>query len=109
MYFTGFADEASVSPDVQIKVTKELGWQNIEAREVKVEGFPKGLIHDISDKAFERLVEKLEAAGLRINCFGSAIASYGKKMMTPWIKVILEFRFRIVLKSKTLTAFGLYT
>ena len=83
MYFTGFADEASASLDGQIKVTKELGWRNIESRKVQVEGFPEGLIHDIPDEAFERVVEKLESSGVRINCFGSAIANWGKKIDEP--------------------------
>jgi len=92
MYFTGFADEASVALDEQIKVTKELGWQNIESRKVQVEGFPAGLIHDISDEAFERLVEKLEAGGVRINCFGSTIANWGKKIDEPFDSSLAEVR-----------------
>ena len=83
MYLTGFADEASALLDNQIKVTKKLGWQDIEARAVEVEGFPGGMIHDIPDKAFELAAEKLQAAGVRINCFGSAIANWGKKIDEP--------------------------
>lgn len=92
MYFTGFADEASASLDVQIKVTKELGWQNIEARKVQVEGFPEGMIHDIPDEAFERVAKKLEAAGMRINCFGSAIANWGKKIDESFDSSLAEVR-----------------
>jgi len=83
MYFTGFADEASADLDIQIKVTRELGWQDIESRNVQVEGFPAGMIHDIPDEAFERGVEKLEEAGVRVNCFGSGIANWGKKIDEP--------------------------
>ena len=90
MYFTAFADEVSDSLDVQIKVTKELGWQNIESRKVLVKGFPEGLIHDISDEAFERLVEKLEASGVRVNCFGSAIANWSKKIDEPFASSLAE-------------------
>lgn len=79
MYLTGFADEAGASLDVQIKVTRELGWRYIEARTVQVGDFPAGNIHDIPDKAFEMAVEKLESAGISINCFGSTIANWGKK------------------------------
>jgi len=92
MYLTGFADEASAALDVQIKVTRELGWQNIESRKVQVEGFPAGLIHDISDEAFERLAEKLEKTGVRINCFGSAIANWGKKIDEPFDSSLAEIR-----------------
>jgi len=90
MYFTGFADEASSSLDVQIKVTKELGWQDIESRKVQVEGFPEDWIHDISDEAFERVAEKLEVSGVRINCFGSAIANWGKKIEEPMDSSLAE-------------------
>lgn len=92
MYFTGFADEASVSLDDQIRVTKQLGWHNIESRKVQVEKFPEGLIHDISDEAFNRLAEKLEAAGVQINCFGSAIANWGKKIDEPFDSSLAEVR-----------------
>jgi len=92
MYFTGFADEASNLLDVQVKVTKELGWQNIESRNVQVEGFPEGWIHDIPDQAFERVAEKLETAGVRINCFGSAIANWGKKIEESMDSSLAEVR-----------------
>src|SRR5450759_2492743 len=78
MYMTGFADEASPSLDIQTRVTKALGWRDIESRNVQVDVFPAGNIHDISDAAFDRLAVKLEAAGVRINCFGSAIGNWGK-------------------------------
>ncbi len=63
MRFTGFADEASALLDDQIKVTEELGWTNIEARDVAVGNFPAGMSHDIPDAAFDLLVEKQGAAG----------------------------------------------
>lgn len=72
MYYTGFADEASSSMAGQIAATKELGWQFIEARAVDGTN-----IHDISDEAFDKVVEQLDAAGIRINCFGSAVANWG--------------------------------
>ena len=71
MYFTGFADEASGNIDTQIKVTKELGWSNIESRAL----FGKNL-GSISDAEFEELQEKLAAAGVSINCYGSAVANW---------------------------------
>lgn len=79
MYLTGFADEASGSIDVQIKATRELGWENIEAR-----GAEGGNIHDISDEAFDYVCGRLQDAGVKINCFGSAIANWGKKIDEPF-------------------------
>ncbi len=92
MYFTGFADEAADSIDGQIKATKELGWRDIESRNVQADGFPKGMIHDIPDKAFDLVVKKLEASGVRINCFGSAIANWGKSIDEPVESSLAETR-----------------
>jgi sugar phosphate isomerase/epimerase len=92
MYFTGFADEASAALDGQIKVTKELGWNNIEARKVAVGSSPAGMIHDIPDAAFDLLAAKLAEAKVKINCFGSAIANWGKKIDEPMDSSLAEVR-----------------
>ena len=84
MFLTGIADEAGAPIDVQIKATLELGWKHIEARAVEVDGFPKANLHDIPDAAFERVVEKVQAAGVEICCFGSAIMNWGKTVDTPF-------------------------
>jgi len=79
MYLTGFADEAGGGIDTQIKATLELGWKNIESR--NVEG---GNIHNVSDDVFDMVCGKLADAGVAINCFGSAIANWGKKIDQPF-------------------------
>jgi sugar phosphate isomerase/epimerase len=79
MYLTGFADEAATSIDGQIAATKELGWSNIEMRGVS----GKGMV-DLPDAEFEEIARKLEAAGVKVNCFGSAIANWGKQITDPW-------------------------
>lgn len=79
-YFSGIGDEAANGIDDQIRAIKTLGWKNLEARNVEVPGFPKGNIHDIPGAAFDLLVEKVNAAGIHINCFGSAIGNWGKKI-----------------------------
>jgi len=73
MYYTGFADEASSSIDIQIKATKELGWENIESR-----GLEGSTIADMSDEKFDEVCRKLADAGIRINCYGSTVANWGK-------------------------------
>lgn len=75
MYFTGFADEAAGDIAGQISVTRELGWENIESR--NIDGVN---IHDLSDEQFDKVADALDAAGVRINCFGSAIANWGKSV-----------------------------
>ncbi len=73
MYYTGFADEAGASIDVQIKATKELGWSNIESR--NIDGVN---LTDISDEQFDVVAQKLRDADIKINCFGSAVANWAK-------------------------------
>jgi sugar phosphate isomerase/epimerase len=73
LYFTGFADEVSDDIDVQIKATKELGWNFIEARNIEGEN-----LTDISDKKFEEVYRKLAVSGVNISCFGSKVANWGK-------------------------------
>jgi sugar phosphate isomerase/epimerase len=83
MYFTGIGDEAANTIDGQIAAIKELGWNQIEMRGVEVPGFPKANFHDIADNAFDIAVEKLNAAGIKVCCFGSTIGNWGKKIEDP--------------------------
>jgi len=79
MYLTGFADEVSSNIDYQIRVTKELGWNAIEARSIG-----ESNIHDISDADFENVCKALLDNGIHINCFGSTIANWSKKISDPF-------------------------
>lgn len=80
IYLTGFADEAAPDIDGQIRATRELGWRNIESRNIDGQN-----IHDIPEDAFDAVCGKLAEAGVAINCFGSAIANWGKKIDEPMI------------------------
>lgn len=73
LFYTGFADEAGKGIDAQIKATLELGWKNIESRNIDGTN-----IHNLSDEAFDIVEGKLKDAGVHINCFGSEIANWGK-------------------------------
>ncbi|HAR67554.1 MAG TPA: xylose isomerase [Lentisphaeria bacterium] len=79
MYFTGFADEAGAEIDVQIRVTRELGWSNIECRQAGSEN-----LHDISDADFDIVYGKLADAGVSVNSFGSTIANWGCQVTDPF-------------------------
>ncbi len=83
MYMTGFADEAGVGLDAQIRATKELGWKDIESR--NIDGIN---IHDIPDNQFEVVCEKLAAAGVGINCFGSTVANWACQITDPFEKTL---------------------
>src|SRR4051812_15403104 len=92
MYFSGIADEAGSNIDAQIKATRELGWKHLEARNVEVTGFPKGNLHDIPDAAFEIAAEKLAEGGIEINCFGSTIGNWAKRIEDPFDITLAEVK-----------------
>lgn len=73
MIYSGFADEAGTSIETQIQATQELGWQWIECRNVDGAN-----LTDISEEQFDHVCQQLEAAGVGINCFGSAVANWSK-------------------------------
>ena len=79
MYLTGFADEAAGDLAGQIRATQALGWTRIESRNIDGEN-----IHDLSEEAFDRACGQLRDAGISINCFGSAIANWGKDIRKPF-------------------------
>lgn len=84
MTLMGIGDEAGPSLSDQIKATKDLGWSYIEMRAVQVGDGPKANIHDISDAEFNIAVEQLNAAGLKVHCFGSAIMNWQKTVAMPF-------------------------
>jgi sugar phosphate isomerase/epimerase len=90
MYLSGIADEAGSNIDVQILATQELGWKHIEARNVEVLGYPKANLHDIPDAAFDVVVEKLGQAGIQVNCFGSTIGNWAKRIEDPFDITLAE-------------------
>lgn len=79
IYFTGFADEAAKDLDNQIRITKGMGWSNIESRCIDGDN-----IHDLPDDKFEAVCDKLAEAGVGINCFGSTIANWATKISDPF-------------------------
>ena len=72
---SGFADEAAESLAGQIAAVKELGWSYIEAR--SIDGVN---IHDLGDEAFNVACDTLAREGIKVNCFGSTIANWGKSV-----------------------------
>jgi len=85
MYLTGFADEAAKTIEGQIKATRELGWKYIESRGVNGKN-----LHDLEDADFDHVCTRLEESGVRINCLGSAIANWGKKIDEPFESSLAE-------------------
>jgi sugar phosphate isomerase/epimerase len=81
---TGIGDEAGNSLDSQIQATRELGWQHLEARSVELPGFPKANLHDLPDPAFDLALDKLNAAGVKVYCFGSTVMNWAKRVTDPF-------------------------
>ncbi len=78
MYLTGFADEAAVAVDDQIRATQALGWSNIEMRQVNGKAFT-----DLDEGEFDTVCRALEKAKVRVNCFGSRIGNWSKQINQP--------------------------
>lgn len=79
MILSGFTDEASSDIDLQIKVTKELGWNYLSARTMG-----SGNIHNISEQDFDLVCEKLNQANLKVAEFGTLIGSWSKPIHSDW-------------------------
>lgn len=101
MKLMGISDEAANTIDGQIQVTRELGWKYIEMRGVEVLGFPKGNFHDIPDAAFDIAVNKLQAAGIEVYCFGSSVMNWSKKVNDPFENTLAQVR-RIIPRMQRL-------
>jgi sugar phosphate isomerase/epimerase len=84
MILMGIGDEAGNAIDSQIAATRDLDWHQIELRGVQVPGFDKANFHDLPEAALDVAARQLEAAGVRVYCFGSTIMNWSKTIETPW-------------------------
>lgn len=82
---TGFADEASRDIDKQIAATQTLGWSAISTRMVGSSN-----IHDMPEDDFLDTADKLDAAGITVPEFGSAIGNWGKKISSDFAITLAE-------------------
>lgn len=87
MYYSGFADEASPELDLQLKVTQELGWQNIETRILC-----GGNLASIDEAKFSEVCAKLAAAGVNFNSYGSGVGNWASPITEPPDKSYEEMR-----------------
>jgi sugar phosphate isomerase/epimerase len=84
MILMGIGDEAGGVLAHQIGAARDLGWDRVEMRGVEVPGFAKANFHEVPDAAFDRAAAEIQAAGLRVHCFGSTIMNWAKTVETPW-------------------------
>lgn len=71
--YSGFADEAGIGIGAQIRATRTLGWWLIELRRIGT-----GNLATLDDAGFRRLERKLRTSGVRVHCYGSSIANWGR-------------------------------
>ncbi|MBN1186117.1 MAG: TIM barrel protein, partial [Bacteroidales bacterium] len=96
MYLTGFTDEAADDIIGQIRVTKLLGWEHIEAREVN-----GNIISNLREDEFEYMEQELQKAQIKVNCLASTIANWKKTVYSPLEDDLIEVR-RIIPRMKKL-------
>ena len=88
---SGISDEAGKDIDTQIRAHKELGWSGIELRLVDGDNVAGALLDD----AFETVAEKIEAAGLQVTCFASAIGNWSRNIRDDFAQDIEELKTAI--------------
>jgi sugar phosphate isomerase/epimerase len=82
---TGFTDEASSQLEVQIAITQELGWHYLSARTMGDKN-----IHEISEDAFETVVDQIQESGIQIAEFGTLIGNWSKSIKSDWSITLAE-------------------
>lgn len=100
-YFAGITDESGVSLENQIRITKDLDWKHLEIRRVQVGDGEALNLHDITDDEFEKVVEAVTAADLKVCCFSSTIANWSKPI-TESFDSSLEETHRAIPRMKAL-------
>jgi len=98
VYLSGFADEAAEDIESQIKATKELGWNYIEARQIN-----RKIISDLSEGDFEFICQELRKEEIKINCFASTIANWQKTIHSPLQEDLKEIKRAIPRMKKLQT------
>lgn len=83
-FLTGISDEAGKLLSRQIEAHKELGWSEMEVRDVQVPGGEAKNLHDLSQADFEVVAEEIERAGMHVYCLSSRIANWGKQITDPF-------------------------
>lgn len=98
---SGLADEAADDLATQIAVHRELGWRAIELRLVG----GKQTSSEISDADFARVADTLDAAGLRVTAFASAIGNWSRPITGDFEKDASELRAAIPRMQRVGTRF----
>ena len=73
MFFSGISDEAGQAVETQIKAHQEIEFGHMELRLVDGQN-----ITEIPDEKFDEVLDKVNSAGLKVSCFGGAIANWAR-------------------------------
>ncbi len=79
MFFTGIADESGKSIDTQIKAHKQLGWNDIEIR--NVDGVN---LTDVTEDIFDKIYGKVTDAGMTVTSFASQLCNWSRPITTDF-------------------------
>ncbi|RFC42829.1 MAG: Sugar phosphate isomerase/epimerase [Verrucomicrobia bacterium] len=86
---SGIADEAADDIAGQISAHLNLGWSRIEVRQINGKQATTLLL---SDEEFESAVGTIEAAGLQVNAFASAIGNWSRPITDDFEKDLTDLR-----------------
>jgi sugar phosphate isomerase/epimerase len=95
---SGIADEAADDIAGQISAHLDLGWQRIELRQISGKQASTPLL---SDEEFEEAVQSIEAAGLHVNAFASAIGNWSRPITDDFEKDLIDLRLLISRTKRT--------
>lgn len=79
VYLTGIADEAAADLEGQLAVFRSLGWQHIDLR-----GINGVNVTNLAEGDFQQLCARIDEEGLRVSCFCSEIANWGRPINGPF-------------------------
>ena len=99
---SGLADEAADDIDGQIAAHRALGWSAIELRLLHGKQFSGPAV---SDDDFKAAVDKLEAAGLRVSSYASAIGNWSRPITGDFATDLADLKVLIPRMQRTRTKF----
>jgi sugar phosphate isomerase/epimerase len=85
--FAGIGDEAAADLAGQLRALRQLGWKEIELR--NVDGVA---VADLDDRAFAGLADRIAAAGLDVVCVDSRIANWSRPITGRFEDDVAELR-----------------
>lgn len=100
MYLSGIADEASPKLERQLAAHRELGWRHVELRGIEGKN-----LTDLSDEAFERVVEALDRTGMRVSSFASQLGNWARPISGDVSVDLAELRRAIPRMARLGTSF----